>query len=221
MTLEPATLYIGNRRYSSWSLRGWLAVRLSGLPAEAEVIPLKGGVTPEVRAVSPSGFVPYLEHDGAKIWDSLAILEYCAEIAPALWPSERIARAHARAIAAEMHSGFRELRLAMPMNCCRTFPGHGQNDGSLADIARIEAIWTETRARFGANGPFLFGAGFTGADVMFAPVASRFLTYAPPLSKPALAYVQAVRAHSLVAEWYRLAATEPESWQIEKYETIS
>ncbi|HEX7389675.1 MAG TPA: glutathione S-transferase [Acidiphilium sp.] len=220
MASQSATLYIGSRRYSSWSLCGWLPVRLAGLAVEEKVIRLEGGVTAAIRAISPSGFVPYLEHDGAKIWDSLAILEYCADVAPALWPHERIARAHARAIAAEMHSSFRELRMAMPMNCCRAFPEAGRNEHSLADIARIDTLWSETRARFGANGPFLFGADFTGADVMSAHAVSRFLTYTPTLSHAALDYVKAVREHPLVAEWYRLAAAEPGDWLIEKYETL-
>lgn len=213
-------LTIGSRRYSSWSLRGWLAVRLAGIAAEERVIPLAGGTTPDVRAISPSGMVPFLEHDGAVIWDSLAILEYCAEIAPALWPAERIARAHARSIAAEMHSGFRELRMAMPMNCTRDRSGAFSGEAAAADLARIETIWGDTRARFGAGGPFLFGAGFTGADVMFAPVVSRLLTYRPPLSETARAYSEAVRAHRLVDEWYRGAAAEPEEWKIDKYEAV-
>jgi glutathione S-transferase len=120
-------LYLGTRRYSSWSLRGWLAVKLAGIEAEEIVIPLAGGNTPAVKAASPSGMVPYLEHEGARVWESLAIAEYCAEINPALWPAERIARAHARAIAAEMHGGFRALRLAMPMNLGRNPAGIGQN----------------------------------------------------------------------------------------------
>ena len=153
-----AKLYLGTRRYSSWSLRGWLLVRLAGLPAEEIFVRLEGGHSKDVKEVSPSGMVPYLEHDGARIWESLAIAEYCAEMAPALWPEERVARAHARAIAAEMHAGFRALRLAMPMNLGRDYRGLGQTPESLADIARIEALWTETRQAFGAGGPYLFGA---------------------------------------------------------------
>lgn len=212
---------MGSRRYSSWSLRGWLAVRCAGISAEERVIPLSGGHTAAVRAVSPSGFVPYLEHDGAQVWDSLAILEYCAEIAPGLWPGERVARAYARAISAEMHSGFRDLRIAMPMNCCRSFPGRGITPGSAADIERIVAIWLEARGRFGGAGPYLFGATLTGADIMFAPVVARFLTYEPALPAAARAYMAAVRLHPLVAAWYEGAAAEPESWMIDKYEAMT
>src|ERR1700735_4158500 len=121
-----AKLYIGTRRYSSWSMRGWLMVKLARLEVEEVVIPLRGGNTPEIKTVSPNGMVPYLEHDGARIWESLAIAEYCAEIFPALWPAERVARAHARAIAAEMHAGFRGLRMAMPVNLGRDYAGLGR-----------------------------------------------------------------------------------------------
>lgn len=220
MTDSSAILHLGSRRYSSWSLRGWLAVRLAGLAVEERVVPLAGGHTPAVRALSPSGMVPFLEHDGARVWDSLAILEYCAELAPALWPADRLARAHARAIAAEMHSGFRELRIAMPMNCTRRDAGMDPPPPVRADLDRIEAIWAETRARFGRGGPFLFGAAMGGADVMYAPVVSRLLTYAPPVTAATRAYVDAVRAHPLMAEWYAAAAAEPEDWKIAKYEAL-
>jgi glutathione S-transferase len=219
--MAKATLTIGTRRYSSWSLRGWLMVKLAGLEADEVVIPLQGGNTPGIKAVSPNGMVPYLTHDGAQIWESLAIAEYCAEISPALWPADRIARAHARAIASEMHAGFRALRIAMPMNLGRDYKGLGQSPESLADIARVEAIWAGTRAAFGTDGPFLFGRDFNAADAMFAPVVARLLTYQPPLGAAALEYCAAVRAHPLVAEWYDAAAREPASWQLEKYENLT
>jgi glutathione S-transferase len=217
-----AKLYLGTARYSSWSLRGWLIVRLAGLVVEEIFVPLSGGNSPAVQAVSPSGTVPYLEHAGARVWESLAIAEYCAELNPTLWPADRVARAHARAIAAEMHAGFRGLRVAMPMNLGRDdYAGLGQTPESLADIARIEMIWAETRAVFGQDGPYLFGASFNAADAMFAPITARLLTYAPPLSAGAKAYCDAVRAHPLVANWYELAANEPASWQLEKYESLA
>lgn len=216
--MADGTLYLGNRRYSSWSLRGWLPVRLAGLDVAEQVIPLAGGDTPAVKAVSPSGLVPCLVHRGAMVWESLAIGEYCAEFAPALWPAERAARAHARAIAAEMHAGFRDLRQSMPMNLCRSFPGAGRTPATLRDIARIEALWREARTRFGGGGPFLFGAGFTLADVMYAPVVTRFLTYRPELAADSRAYCEAVRAHPLIADWYDAAAAEPEAWTIARYE---
>jgi glutathione S-transferase len=213
-------LILGTRRYSSWSLRGWLAVRLAGLDVEEVVMPLEGnGATEAVRRATPAGMVPYLEHDGARIWESLAICEYCAEYAPALWPAERVPRAHARAIAAEMHAGFRELRMAMPMNLGADRPGIRRTPAVLADVARIEAIWTEALAASG--GPFLFGAGFGLADAMFAPVVARFLSYAPPLSAASVAYCRAVRAHALVAAWYDAAAAEPLAWRLDKYENLT
>jgi glutathione S-transferase len=218
--MTEGTLYLGTRRYSSWSLRGWLAVRLAELAVEEVVIPIAGGSTPAVKDVSPSGLVPFLRHRGVEVWESLAIGEYCAEIAPALWPAARGARAHARAIAAEMHAGFRGLREAMPMNLGRLAPGVGRSPAALADIARIETIWRETRARFGAGGPFLFGADFNLADVMFAPVVTRFLTYQPELGAASQAYCAAVRAHPLLAAWYEAAAAEPAEWRLEKYESI-
>ncbi len=214
-------LYLGTRRYSSWSLRGWLMVKLAGLEVEEVVIPLEGGNTPAIKAVSPTGLVPCLEHDGAKIWESLAIAAYCAEFSPALWPRDRVARAHARAIAAEMHAGFRALRLAMPMNLGRDYAGLGQNAECLADVAYIDNLFATTRAAFGHGGAYLFGAAFNAADAMFAPVAARFLTYAPPLSEVTKAYCQAVRAQPLVNLWYELAAQEPESWRLDKYESLT
>jgi glutathione S-transferase len=200
-------------------LRGWLAVRLAGLDVEEVVIPLAGGDTPAVKAVSPSGLVPYLEHDGHRVWETLAICEYCAELAPALWPAALAARVHARVVAAEMHGGFRELRIAMPMNLGRDdCAGRGRTPGALGDIVRIEALWAATRDRFGAGGPFLFGAAFTAADAMYAPVVARFLTYQPDLAPATNAYCQAVRNHPLVTAWYEGAATEPAAWLVEKYE---
>ncbi|APH55950.1 Glutathione S-transferase [Granulibacter bethesdensis] len=215
-----ARLLLGTRRYSSWSLRGWLAVKLAGIEAEEVVYKLAGGHTPEVKQASPSGCVPVLEVKGQPIWDSLAICEYCAEIQPALWPSDSMIRAQARSLAAEMHSGFRELRIAMPMNVCRRFPGLMFNEAVLADLARIDQVWSETRARFGADGPYLYGAALTVADIMYAPVVARFLTYDVPLSEAAASYRDAVRMHPLMQQWYAAAEAEPESWHLPKYEQI-
>jgi glutathione S-transferase len=214
--MAEGRLFIGTRRYSSWSLRGWLAVRLAGLDVEEVVIPLAGGSTPEIKRATPSGLVPYLEHRGARVWESLAICEYCAEIFPGLWPADPAARAHARAIAAEMHAGFRELRMAMPMSLFRKAAGAGHTPGALADVARIEAIWAESLGRHG--GPFLFGGTFGNADSMYAPVVARFLTYQPKLSALSLAYCAAVRAAPLVAEWYDAAAREPVDWFVPRFE---
>ena len=214
-------LYIGTRRYSSWSMRGWLLVRLAGLDVEEVVIPLNAGgagATSAVAAVSPSGLVPYLQHGGHDVWDSLAIAEYCAELFSALWPADRGARTHARVISAEMHSGFRGLRSAMPMNLGRHRPGACQTPDALADIARVEALWRGARAQYGAGGPYLFGAAFNAADAMYAPVVARLLTYAPPVGDDTRAYCDAVRAHPLVEQWYVGAAQEPAGWLLDKYE---
>jgi glutathione S-transferase len=215
--MPEGRLVIGTKRYSSWSMRGWLAVHLAGLDVEEVLIPLAGGGgTSALQTATPAGLVPYLEHRGARIWESLAICEYCAEIAPKLWPAERAARAHARSIAAEMHAGFRNLRMAMPMNLGRSFPGLGRTPECLADIARVEAIWVEAIAAHG--GPFLMGAEFGAADAMYAPVVARFITWQPELSATTQRYMAAVRAHSLVARWYDEAATEPAEWLLDRYE---
>lgn len=217
--MPQGRLFIGTRRYSSWSLRGWLAVRLAGLEIEDVVIPLTGGGPDSaVARATPSGLVPYLEHDGLRIWESLAICEYCAELNPALWPAERPARTHARVIAAEMHAGFRGLRQAMPMVLGRDAAGLGRTPEALADIAVIEARWRDARAAFGGGGPFLFGATFNAADAMFAPVVTRLLTYAPELADDTMAYCVAVREHPLMELWYALAASEPVEWRLEHYE---
>jgi glutathione S-transferase len=136
-----------------------------------------------------------------------------------LWPADRLARAQARAISAEMHAGFRGLRSSMWMNLGVDFAGLGRTPEALADIARIEWMWTDTRARFGRGGPYLFGAAFTGADIMYAPVVTRFLTWQPELHPATKAYCAAVRAHPLIEEWYAGAAAEPAEWLIEPYET--
>ena len=218
--MPDGLLILGTRRYSSWSLRGWLAVRLAGLDVVEKIVPLAGGgqPTPALRALSPSGLAPFLEHDGHRVWETLAICEYCAELSGNIWPADFAARTHARVIAAEMHGGFSGLRGAMPMNLCRDFAGRGRTPAALADIERIEAIWAETRARFGAGGPFLFGPAFNGADAMYAPVVARLLTYAPAISPATSAYCDAVRAHPLVAAWYEAAAAEPAEWVRAGYE---
>ncbi len=218
--MPDGRLIIGTRRYSSWSLRGWLAVRLAGLDVEIVVVPLAGGgqATPALRAMSPSGLAPYLEHNGHHVWETLAICEYCAEISGKIWPADFAARTHARVIGAEMHGGFSGLRGAMPMNLCRAFSGRGRTPGALADIGRIEALWAETRGRFGAGGPYLFGAEFNGADAMYAPIVTRLLTYSPPISAATRAYCDAVRAHPLMTAWYDAAAAEPAEWLRPGYE---
>jgi glutathione S-transferase len=217
--MSEGRLYIGNRRYSSWSMRGWLAVRLAGLDVEEVLIHFtRPGPTGAISGLSPNGLVPYLEHRGARVWESLAVCEYCAEITPSLWPADRIARAHARAISAEMHAGFSGLRQAMWMNLGRDFAGLGRTPDALADISRIEAMWAGTRQLFAGSGAFLFGADLTAADVMYAPVVTRFLTWRPEISAETRAYCEAVRAHPLVSAWYDGAAAEPAEWTLPDYE---
>ena len=216
--MPEGRLYIGNRRYSSWSMRGWLAVRLAGLDVEEVQIHFtRPGNTEAISRLSPNGLVPYLEHRGARVWESLAICDYCAEIAH-LWPADAVARAHARSICAEMHAGFFGLRHSMWMNLGRDFAGLGRTPAALSDIARIEALWGETRERFGRDGPFLFGPTMGMADAMFAPVVTRFLTWRPEIGAATRAYCEAIRAHPLVAAWYKAAADEPEGWLLPEYE---
>lgn len=215
------TLSIGNKAYSSWSLRGWLACKIAGIAFVENVIPLD---LPDTRArigaVSSSGKVPCLQHGTRRVWESLAIGDYLADLFPdrPFWPKDLDARAQARSIAAEMHGGFAELRRAMPMNVRRSFPGKGRTEGALADIARIIAIWRETRERFGSGGPFLFGRDFTMADAMYAPVASRFMTWEPELPPDATEYVAAVMEHDWLREW--VEGAERESWVNAKYESF-
>lgn len=219
--MSAGTLFLGTRRYSSWSLRGWLLVRLAGLDVVEQVIPLSAEATDAIARVSPSGLVPYLEHDGHQVWESLAIAEYCAELAPALWPADLAARTHARVLSAEMHAGFRPLRLAMPMNLGRDRPlAAGITPDVQADIDRLDRLWSGTRARHGAGGPFLFGAMFNAADAMFAPVVTRLLSYQVRLGAEMAGYCDAVRAHPLLEAWYGAAAAEPAAWQLDRYESV-
>ncbi len=202
-------------------MRGWLAVQLAGLKVDVEIVQLEAsGQTTALRGNTPHGLVPFLEHGGARVWESLAICEYCADIDPALWPVERAARAHARSASAEMHAGFGALRRAMPMNLGRDFEGVVQTAEIASDITRIDVLWREALAEFGRGGPFLYGVDFTLADVMFAPVVTRFLTYRPEISRQSAAYCQAVRAHPLVGKWYEDAAAEPATWRLAKYESL-
>lgn len=216
--MTDATLILGNKAYSSWSLRGWLMCKIAGLDFEEAIHDMGADDWKAwVAKRSPSGKVPCLLMDGATIWESLAIGEHLAERNPAaFYPADPIARAHARAIASEMHAGFAELRKAMWMNVRRRFPGKRRTEGALADIARIEKIWSETRQRFGAGGPHLFGAQFGLADAMYAPVVARFHTWAPDLSAASRSYADAVWQHPFMREW--IAAAEAESWVVARYE---
>lgn len=213
--MSDLTLVIGNKRYSSWSLRGWLTVKLSDQNFEEIVIPLR---QPETRAeilkYSPAGKVPTLIHGEIVVWDSLAIAEYLAEAFPeaGLWPADTAARARARSVAAEMHSGFAALRSHMPMDVLAKLPGKGHEPEVLADADRIMAIWRDCRERFGQEGGFLFGAP-GAADAFYAPVASRLVTYGINMDPVSQAYCDHVMEWPLMRAW--VAAAEAEPWIIE------
>lgn len=208
------TLVIANKRYSSWSLRPWLVLSHFGIPFEEIVIPLD---QPDTRARilehSPTGKVPCLIDGDVRVWESIAVIEAIADWFPEhpVWPAGKAARAHARAISAEMHSGFVALRQACPMNLGRddrTFKDRGE--AAAADVARIEAMWRETRARFGAGGPFLFGA-FSAADAMYAPVVTRLDRYGWPVAADTKAYMDAVLSLPAMVAWTE--AGRAETWR--------
>ena len=209
--MSKMQLIIGNKNYSSWSLRAWLAMKMAGIAfAEHRVALYAPGAKQELLSYSPAGKVPCLVEDELRVWDSLAICEYLAERHPQLWPKEPAARALARSISAEMHSGFQNLRQHMCMNIRRSHPGKGRTPEVLADIERIVAIWSDCRARFGSGGPFLFGA-FTIADAMYAPIVLRFRTYAVELPPACRAYADAILALPAMQEWIAGAERETES----------
>lgn len=206
------TLAIGNKNYSSWSLRPWLLMKQAGIAFDEVRIPL---YTPESRAriaeFSASGKVPCLVDGDLHVWDSLAICEYLAERHPALglWPADPMQRALARSISAEMHSGFQNLRSKMTMNCRGSFPGRGRSVEVAAEIDRIQRIWAGCRERQPAGGDFLFGA-FTIADAMYTPVVLRFRTYAVQLNGACRAYADAILALPALQEWLSAAIAETE-----------
>ncbi len=208
MTLR---LIIGNKNYSSWSFRPWLAMKVANIAFEEEVISLDAAdFQARMAMVSGAGKVPVLIDGDVCVWDSLAILEYLAETFPAakLWPADATARGHARAIAAEMHAGFAPLRRHLPMNMRRPVLRRELDDRVRANVRRIDAIWTDCRTRFRSSGPFLYG-GFGAADAMYAPVVSRFYTYDIGISQVAGAYMQAVMALPAWQEWQSAARDEP------------
>jgi len=216
------TLVVGNKNYSSWSMRGGLMVRIAGIECEEIVIPLdRPESAAAIRKHSPSGKVPALLHRGLAVWESLAIAEYLNDLKPeaGLWPSSAAARAHARAISAEMHAGFADLRTHMPMNIRASYPGKGMAPGVRADIERITSMWRDCRKRFGGAFPrddgFLFGT-FGAADAMFAPVVTRFRTFGVVLDADSEAYAKAVLAQPAVQEWIDAAKNEP--WLIQSCE---
>jgi glutathione S-transferase len=219
-----AILYLGNKNYSSWSLRPWLVLAWSGIPFEERVIPLGGegygsARIPAVVAVSPSGRVPALAVSGVTVWDSLAIAEWAAESAPAarLWPEDPLVRAVCRSVTCEMHAGFAGLRRDLSMNIRRRTTLTSLAEDTRADIARVEALWAATRERYGAGGPFLFGAR-TIADAFFAPVATRLRTYGVPVQPTSAAYCETIFADPAFVTWEAAATAEP--WTIAQTDAL-
>jgi glutathione S-transferase len=214
-------LIIGNRAYSSWSMRGWLAVKQSGEEFEEFVVPLFDSEWDQRRQgdeFAPSlGKVPILWDGACVVWDSLAIIEFLADRCgrDLYWPDDAAARGMARSMAAEMHSGFANLRRELPMNVRKTFPLDGLSTEVRDEINRILQLWAQARARFGGTGDFLFG-DWCAADMMFAPVVTRFITYSVPVPPFAELYMKAVLSHPHVGEWIEAAQDEP--WVIEQYE---
>jgi glutathione S-transferase len=201
--MSTYTLVIGNYNTSSWSLRPWLGMKVAGIPFHSETVNLRA---PDAKAQilkhSPSGKVPVLLHHGLAVWDSLAILEYIAERHPEdlLWPLDEKARAIARSVSAEMHSGFATLRQNCPMDIMGRPQNHPGTETAKSDIERIQALWTECRSHYGKDGPFLFGT-FSIADAMYAPVVTRFITYGVRTSPVVQTYMDAVLALPAMQEW--------------------
>jgi glutathione S-transferase len=216
-------LYVGNQNYSSWSLRPWLVLRWSGLEFETRVVPM-GGVgygnrsMPAILSVSPSGTVPALHLGSEVISDSLAISEWAAEQAPALWPEDPIARMHARAAACEMHSGFSAMRAKLPCNIRRRTEPRQLEADVQRDVDRVFALWTNLRGRFGGSGPFLFGAKPTIADAFFTPVATRLRTYGVTVPEAVAPYVQALLGEPSFLEWEQAGIAE--SWTMPIWDSV-
>lgn len=216
--MADLTLVIGNKNYSSWSMRPGVLMRAKGIDFDELQIPLRQPDSAERKLrYSPAGKVPVLIAGELRIWESMAIMEFLAERFPdrGLWPADEKARAVARSVSAEMHAGFEALRTHMPLNCRARHPGGGREPGVREDIERVRELWRDCRSRFGQDGDFLFGE-FSIADAMFAPVASRFQTYAVELEGDESAYAGAVLAHPAVTEWMTAGQAEP--WTIAEYE---
>ncbi len=216
----PLKLVVANKAYSSWSLRPWILLAHFKIPFEEVVIPM---AQPETRETmlryAPTGKCPSLQDGKISVWESLAIIEYVAELYPekAIWPRGKAARAHARSLANEMHAGFLALRQACPTNFRRAPEAIALSDAVKADVARIEAAWRSARDAFGKAGPFLYGR-FSAADAMYAPVVNRFHAYAVPVQPATRAYMDAVMALPAWKAW--IADGEAEPWRIKEYEAV-
>jgi glutathione S-transferase len=209
--MSKLTLLIGNKNYSSWSLRPWLVLKYFVIPFEEVLVPLyEGNFKEKILEYAPSGKVPTLIHGDVVVWESLAIGEYLADIFPQknLWPKEPGDRALARAISHEMHAGFANLRTQMPMNVRKKLPGLGRTPDVDKDIRRIREIWGTCRSKFAAKGDFLFGS-FSIADAMYAPVVYRFNTYEVPLSGLEKTYFETMLSLPVMTEWAQAAIEEP------------
>ena len=211
--MTKATLTISSKTYSAWSLRGWLMCKLAGLEFAEVVVANDAANRAELLLLSPSVLVPRLNHDGASVWDTLAIAEYLNDIFPdaGMLPPDPIVRAHCRSISGEIHSGFTNLRSALPMNLKVQHESFPVFSGARPDIERIETIWQECLTRYG--GPYLFGAEPTIADAMYAPVTRRFITYAVAVSPLAKAYCDTIAVWEPMIEWVAAAKAEPEEME--------
>jgi len=209
--MARAVLTISSKNYSSWSLRGWLLCQLAGLEVEEKTVSIEANRS-ELLLLAPSVLVPRLNHDGASVWDTLAIAEYLAEAFPnaGMLPTDRLARAHCRSISGEIHSGFHNLRSALPMNLKARHTAFKVFAGAQADIDRIQTIWAECLQKYG--GPFLFGTP-TIADAMYAPVCTRFITYGVAMSGPASSYCCTIMSWAPMKEWVEAAKKEPEEME--------
>jgi glutathione S-transferase len=214
--MSDLTLIIGNKNYSSWSLRPWILMKQLGLAFEEKLVRLYAPDSKdEILKLGPSGRVPILHHGDLTVWDSLAICEYVAELAGKGWPKSAAARAVARSVSAEMHSGFTNLRMEWPMNARARNRRTPMTPGLEADIDRIEEIWLDCRRRFGSSGPWLFGE-FSVADAMYMPVVLRFNTYSSQISENARWYIAAAIENPFLQEWMLAAKSEP--WEIDSAE---
>jgi glutathione S-transferase len=210
--MSGLSIVLGNKKYSSWSLRGWLALKATGEKFDETMIWMYRAETrAEMLKHGPTGLVPILKHGECIVWETIAICEYLAEAFPAakLWPDDKVAKAHCRSAATEMHGGFAPLRRQLPMDLSRPYGRKEYDAEAAANIERIAVLWREARTRFGAGGPYLYGR-FSVADCMYAPVVTRFLTYQVPLDALCAAYCEAIMAHPAMREWKAAGLAETE-----------